>query len=376
MPPAPIRRPLTITTWVVVSVTYLALSPVLLLLAGLASRIMKRPQALVLARLAQAYFARELGVLLACGWLWILSGAGRALQSPRMRRAHHRLLAWFVHGLVKDGRAALKIELAPEPSPEAAAALARDRPLLCFSRHAGPGDTLILIDLLITHYRRLPGVVFKDALTIDPSVDLIAYRLPHAVLDASDRQECEDRIAEVSAGLPPRGTLLLFPEGGNFTPERRRRALRKLWRQGRRREASAGEAMEHVLPPHPSGALAALRGNPQADIIFAAHTGLGQAAFPRELWRNPPIGKTFTSRMWLAPVADRPTDPDEQVKWLYDWWKRLDEWVEGRGEERGGVVGLRLEDSEDGYDRDLTPRMRGATRLADDLGRPSAGDPG
>jgi 1-acyl-sn-glycerol-3-phosphate acyltransferase len=335
MPPAPVRRPLTISGWLVVSLTYLALSPVLVPLAGAASRLTHRPQLLVLARLIRAYCAREVAVLMSCGWLWLISGFGRRLRSPAMQRRHFRLLHWFVHGLVQRGRVLLDIDLVPDPTPEAAAALKRDRPVLCFSRHAGPGDTLLLIDLLLTHYRRLPSVVFKDALTIDPSVDLLAYRMPHAVLDTAEREECEQRIAEVSGHLAPRGTLLLFPEGGNFTPQRRRRALRSLWRKRRWREASAGENMSHVLPPHPSGALAALRGNPQADVIFAAHTGLGLAAFPGELWRSPPIGQTFTSRMWLAPARDRPTDPKDQVQWLYDWWKRLDDWVETRGQEGG-----------------------------------------
>lgn len=91
--------------------------------------------------------------------------------------------------------------------------------------------------------------------------------------------------------------------------------------------------MSHVLPPYPGGALAALRGNPEADVIFAAHTGLGLAAFPAELWRHTPIGQTFRSEMWLASARERPTDPDEQVQWLYEWWRRLDNWVEARGEE-------------------------------------------
>jgi hypothetical protein len=37
--------------------------------------------------------------------------------------------------------------------------------------------------------------------------------------------------------------------------------------------------------------------------------------------------------MWLAPHSERPKDPDEQVAWLYAWWKRLDEWVEAQGQE-------------------------------------------
>jgi 1-acyl-sn-glycerol-3-phosphate acyltransferase len=333
MPPAPIRRPLTITTWLVLSVACLVLSPLLIALSALAAWILRRPQPLILTRLAVTYFARELGALVGCGFLWLASGFGLKLHSQPMQRRHYRLLRWYVHGLVDRGLALMDIKLARRPTPEALEALNGDQPLLCFSRHAGPGDTLLLIDLLLSHYRRLPSVVFKDALTIDPSVDLIAYRLPHAVLDRDQTEECEQRIEEVAAGLGPRGTLLLFPEGGNFTPTRRRRALRSLWRKGRRRQAEAGARMSHVLPPYPGGALAALRGKPEADVIFAAHTGLGLAAFPAELWRHTPIGQTFESRMWLCPAAERPTEPDEQVKWLYAWWKKLDDWVQEQGKE-------------------------------------------
>jgi hypothetical protein len=68
-------------------------------------------------------------------------------------------------------------------------------------------------------------------------------------------------------------------------------------------------------------------------VLFSTHTGLGLAAFPAELWWHTPIGATLKTRVWLAPAADRPTDPDEQVGWLYAWWKRLDQWVEEQGKE-------------------------------------------
>lgn len=333
MPPAAIRRPVTITSWIVISTICLALSPLLLLLAAVAAAVTRRPQPLLLARLLSAYFAYELGTLIACGALWLASGFGTRIRSPRFRRLHYRLFAWYVHGLATRVLTLLDLHVAPGPTPEAAQALQADRPLLFLSRHAGPGDTLLLVDLLLSRYHRLPSVAFKEALAIDPCIDLIGHRLPHAVLDTSDPAECEARIETVTSELGPRGMLVLFPEGGNFTPERRRQALRKLWRKGRRREAAAGRAMTHVLPPRPSGTLAALRGSPNADVIFAAHTGLGLAAFPRDVWRHTPIGETLKTRMWLAPAAERPRDPDEQVRWLYDWWKRLDEWVEREGEE-------------------------------------------
>lgn len=335
MPPAPLRRPVTITLWLVVSLLALLLSPLMLAAGEVWALISRRPHPRLLARFLISYFTRELAVLSTCGWLWLRSGFGVSMDSPASQARHHNLLRWFVHGLVAKALELLAIDVAAHPSPEAVTALERDKPLLLFSRHAGPGDAAILVDLVMSH-DRAPSVVFKETLAIDPSVDLIGHRLPHALLDTANPEGCEERIEEVAAGLPPRGVLVLFPEGGNFTPERRRRALRKLWRTGRRRQAAAGQAMTHVMPPHPGGALAALRGNPGADVLFAAHTGLGLSAFPIEMWRQMPIGATLQSRMWLAPAAERPTDPDAQIEWLYGWWKRLDEWIETQGEEEPG----------------------------------------
>jgi 1-acyl-sn-glycerol-3-phosphate acyltransferase len=333
MPPPPVRRPLTITTWLVLSTVCLVLSPLILVGGAVASAVMRRPQPRLLARLVVAYFARELLVLIACGGLWLASGCGWRVRGPRFQLAHYRLLRWFVGGLASRVRRLLDITVEAEPEPGAADSLQADRPVLIFSRHAGPADTVFITDILMSRFDRLPSVVFKDALALDPVVDLLGHRLPHAVLDKSDAKECEQRIREVAARLGPRGAMLLFPEGGNFTPERRRRSLAKLWRKGMRDEARAGEQMSHVLPPHPAGALAALAGNPDSDVVFAAHTGLGLAAFPGQLWRHPPIGRTLTAHMWRVSPDERPDDPDAQADWLYDWWQRIDDWVQSQGEE-------------------------------------------
>ena len=333
MPPAAVRRPLTITAWVGMSIGCLVLAPLLLAVAAVAAVLTRRPQPLLLARLAITYFARELVVLIACGALWLASGAGFLIRSRRFQMAHYALLRWFIHSLAERAQSLLEITVAPGASPGATRALESERPLLFFSRHAGPGDTVLLVDLLLTRFERLPSVVFKESLALDPCVDLIGHRLPHAVLDTSDREECDARIETVASDLGPRGVLLLFPEGANFSGRRRRLAIGKLRHTGRRREAAAAERMSHVLPPRPTGALAAMRGNPTADVVFAAHTGLGLAAFPRDLWRHPPLRRTLKTRMWLAPAADRPRDPEAQVKWIYDWWERLDAWIDGQGDE-------------------------------------------
>ena len=328
-----LRRPLTVSAWLLMSVACLVLSPLLLLLAAIGGAVLRRPQLLIATKLVIAYFARELATMSACGGLWVLSGAGVLMGTRPLQRAHWRLLRWFVRGLAALALSLLDIDVASESSPEATQALGADKPLLIFSRHAGPGDTVLLIDQLLSRYARRPSVVFKEALTLDPSIDLIAHRLPHAVLDTDNREECEARIEQTAAKLRPRGALVLFPEGGNFTPERRRKALASLRRRHRPQTAAKAEDLAHVLPPRAPGALAALRGNPHADVIFAAHTGLGLAAFPRELWRDLPTGRTLRTRAWLVPASERPTDPEEQVSWLFDWWKRIDQWIDDHGTE-------------------------------------------
>ena len=327
MPPVSIRRPVTVTAWLLVSATCVVLSPLLLGLGVLVGALTGRRQPVIVAQLILAYFAYELAVLLACGALWIMTGAGWMIEAPRSQRLHWRLLRWYVAGLSAAVRSSLEIDVVSEASPEATRALESDAPLIVLSRHAGPGDTIFIGDQLVSRFQRRPSVVFKQTIAIDPCIDLLAHRLPHAMIDPSDREQCDARIGQISAGLGPRGTLLLFPEGGNFTPQRRRSALRRLWQKGQRRSAERAETMAHVLPPQPIGALAALRGRPDADVVFSAHTGLGLAAYPWQIWREMPIGRTLRTRMWLVRRDQVPVTADEQVEWLYDWWKRIDEWI-------------------------------------------------
>jgi Acyltransferase len=330
MPPPRLRRPLTIAAWSAIAVTCVVLSPVLLLLAWLASTLSGRPQPMVFARLIVAYLTQTLLVLAACGLLWVASAGGRLIDTPRFQLAHWRLLRWFARRLATAVRSVLQIDEEPDDSAEAEAVLRSDGPVLVFSRHAGPGDTFLILDRLMSQFDRHTSVVLKDTWALEPSVDLLAHRLPHAMLDTSDREESVRQIETVAGELGRRGALLLFPEGGNFTPERRRKVLASLRRKGRRRAVARAQEMSNVLPPRPTGALAAIRGNTTADVIFAAHTGLGLAAYPGQLWRDMPIGRTLRTRMWHVPAVDVPADSDEQVAWLNRWWLRIDDWIEAQ----------------------------------------------
>jgi 1-acyl-sn-glycerol-3-phosphate acyltransferase len=330
MPPAAIRRPVTVTVWLIVCSACLVASPLLLALGMLVRALTGRREPLIVARLAVAYFSHELGALVLCGLLWLAAGAGRLVHTERFQLLHWRLLGWFIDGLATAGRRALDVDVVAELSSDAGRALESDRPVIVFSTHSGPGDTIFVVEQLMSRFRRRPSIVFKESVAVDPCVDILSHRLPHAMIDPTDREAAEARIEQVVAQLGPRGAILLFPEGGNFTDERRRSALARLRRKGRHGSAARAEKMSHVLPPQPLGVLAALGARDGADVVFVAHTGLGRAAYPGQFWRDMPVGRTLEVRMWLEPSSRVPATDDERVAWLYDWWKRIDEWIDDR----------------------------------------------
>jgi 1-acyl-sn-glycerol-3-phosphate acyltransferase len=138
-----------------------------------------------------------------------------------------------------------------------------------------------------------------------------------------------EQIERLAAGLDRTGALVIFPEGGNWTPGRWRRRIRRLEEGGRRDLAARAREMPHLLAPRTGGALAAVAACPAADVIFVAHAGLDHLVSVVDIWRSLPMDQTLRARWWRVPAGQVPrADTHEaQVKWLYDWWQRIDSWV-------------------------------------------------
>jgi len=94
--------------------------------------------------------------------------------------------------------------------------------------------------------------------------------------------------------------------------------------------------MAHLLPPRPGGALAAIGAAPTADVIFVAHTGLEDVITLGDVWRSLPMEQVLKARWWRVPAAEVPRgDREAQVRWLYEWWERIDAWI---GENRPAAL--------------------------------------
>jgi hypothetical protein len=86
--------------------------------------------------------------------------------------------------------------------------------------------------------------------------------------------------------------------------------------------------MRHVLPPQPGGVAAALAAAPEADVVWVAHAGLDHLFTVADVWRELPLDGVVRMRWWRVPASAVPRGFDAQVEWLYEWWERIDAWID------------------------------------------------
>jgi 1-acyl-sn-glycerol-3-phosphate acyltransferase len=213
--------------------------------------------------------------------------------------------------------------------------------VLC--RHAGPGDSFLLVHTLMNRdHLRQPRVVLKDVLQLDPLIDTYLNRLPNYFVSSDPgAPSSEDAIADLARDMGDEDALLIFPEGANFTPKRRFRAIQRLRQRGLVAAGRRAEAMQNVLPPRPGGVTAAVRAAPHADVVFVAHTGLEHLSTVRDIWRGLPMDKTLRLRWWFVPAGEVPADDTELTDWLYRWWETIDGWIETTQQEQQSTTTAR-----------------------------------
>lgn len=269
-----------------------------------------------------------LGVLFV---LWVASGFGRAIRRPRFERAHYLLMRFYLRAVFAEARRVLRVQVDVEgPGPDAY----HGRPLVVFSRHAGPGDSFLLAHALVNWYDREPRIVLKDTLQWDPMIDVVLNRLPSQFISTAARRSrrpdgdtVEQRIGLLATGLDDNDAFVIFPEGGNFTARRRARAIARLREKDLLAEAEKAERLRYVLPPRTGGALAALEHATDADVVWVAHTGTDTLYSVADVWRALPMDRHIQMRWWRVPRAEVPVGEDDRVAWLYAWWARIDDWI-------------------------------------------------
>lgn len=328
LPPVLVRRLLLAP--LLIAFTLLAITglPVLLLVAAAASTVLPgRWRALRLTWMVLLYLGLESVGLVALFLLWVASGFGWRLRSARFQRAHYAIVRWYLQILFWECRRVLHVRVTVEGPPPTSY---DGKPLLILSRHAGPGDSFLVVHALINWYAREPRIVLKDTLQWDPAIDVVLNRLPNRFIRLGAGRAgdlVERQIGELASNLDADDAFVIFPEGGNFTEHRRKRAIDRLRRQGLIDEAARAEQLQHVMAPKPGGVLAALRNAQDADVVFVAHTGVEHMVTVLDVWRELPMDKQIEMRWWIVPAADVPADREERIDWLFEWWQKIDDWI-------------------------------------------------
>src|SRR5215470_4065481 len=337
LPPRLLRRVVLAPLVIALAVALLVLSPLIALLAVTFSLVRRSPSGRMrgvrLLLFALAWLTGGTATLFMCLGLWLVSGFGGRMHTEPFQSRHYAIMRWFLDVIYNTatGTFGLRVEV-DEPELTAGEQAARlAQPVIVLSRHAGPGDSLLLVHHLLSVYGRRPRVVMKATMQLDPSLDVVANRLPNVFVRGGRAGQgiFSEQIERLASGLDRLGALVIFPEGGNWTPGRWHRGIERLEQRGREDLAARARDMPNLLPPRPGGALAAIAACPDADVIFVAHAGLDRLVSVADIWRSLPMDQVVVAKWWRVPVGEVPrgADHESQVKWLYDWWQRIDAWI-------------------------------------------------
>ena len=303
--------------------------------AAVSSRVPGKWRPLRLLWFLTVYLALEAVGIIAAGALWVASGFGSRFGRMDVQEVHYKLLGRLLDILVRTARRAFRLELevAAPPLPDEAPDVDRGpRPLIVISRHAGPGDSFLLVHELISVYGRRPRIVLKSTLQWDPMIDLLLNRLPTRFIPPNPTAGgVAESIGALASDMTEQDALVIFPEGGNYTEGRRERAIKRLEQAGEEVLAARARGIRHLLAPRPGGLFAAINAAPTADAVFVAHTGLEQMSSIADIWRGLPMDSDVRVQFWTVASENVPDGRDEEIDWLYDWWERIDAWVETHG---------------------------------------------
>ncbi|WP_177240398.1 1-acyl-sn-glycerol-3-phosphate acyltransferase [Streptacidiphilus jiangxiensis] len=283
------------------------------------------------------YACVDLAGVVAAFWFWahcVLRPDPGQSKSQRLGEHSYELLARLLDRLYRAAERIFELNLRVRPPvPQMGRAAA---PLLVFARHAGPGDSFLLLHALLCEAQVHPAVVLKRSLRWDPCLDMLIGRTPHVFVPSPAPETTTDAIANLAAALVPGEAAVIFPEGGNFTQQRRARSISWLRRHGKARRASLAQQRPHVLPPRWDGPLALLGGAAAGmDVVIVAHTGLDPMDTPSRIWRGIPLRAPVSATWWCVPGTAVPAGRAAAGEWLEQQWARVDTWIDEESERTG-----------------------------------------
>lgn len=326
MPPKYLRRSISLPTVLGILAVLVLGFPVWLVLAWVVETFLaprRRPLSRALVFLVR-YGWLELRVLLRGAWIWTVHARlGRRIDTPPIQERLQELINIYGHGIY-----AASSTFGLDIQATGLDVLDDGAPVLCFGHHASILDSVLPVEVL--GHRAGYGLryVIKSTLAWGPAFDIVGHWAPVHHVDRSgrDTERERERVAELAKDLHGRQAAVIFPEGTFYTAKRLARAVERIREQAPDLVERA-EALRHVLPPKPAGALALLEAAPHADVVFVAHVGFEKFVNMARIAANVPFREPIRLHLWRVPRHEIPTDPDGQFRWLFGQHERMDAWV-------------------------------------------------
>jgi 1-acyl-sn-glycerol-3-phosphate acyltransferase len=335
-PPVVLRRTVLDPIWIPLAIglafLLLAVAAAVTIVAPL-SRRRRLPRLGIFGAL---YLLLNAGLVVCCAAYWLRYPMPRRRDRAHWSRLHVSLLRRTLTLLVAAAGPLLGFRVVLQEPPDHD--LIVGRPLLLLARHGGPGDSFALVQLLLSRYGRRPAIVLKETLRWDPGLDVLLGRLPSCFIRRGEGKAPE-RLAALARTMQADDAILLFPEGGNWTPRRHSRAIVRLLHAGRRQAAADAAGNRNVLPPQPTGMLACMAGRPDLAVAVVAHTGLENLVTPALVWHALPVtASPMVVRWWFEPARSMPVTDDGRREWLRLQWALVDSWIDARKAARAGFT--------------------------------------
>ena len=194
-----------------------------------------------------------------------------------------------------------------------------------YVRHVSSADTLLPLLTVVIPQQLRCHYVLKQELCLDPCLDIVAHRIPNAVIQRGKAEEAIHKILSLTEALTDRSCIVFYPEGTRFSNKKRRYVLDQM-EEGSDQRAFA-ESLACTLPPKKRGSLGLMVQRPSTPVVFVAHVGFEKAGTIGNLINGGLFRQRVQCAFWKV---NPPSDVKMHGAWLEQHWLQMDQWLQER----------------------------------------------
>jgi|TARA_R110001599_G_scaffold342584_1_gene564513 1-acyl-sn-glycerol-3-phosphate acyltransferase len=265
----------------------------------------------------------EIAGIMASGWLWLQHIVLTTSQQNYLS-ANSALQFWWADTLRRSAEKLFRLHFVIEGEDALAGPAA-----IVLPRHTSIGDTILPVSFYAKAKQLRVSYVLKRELLLDPCLDIVGNRLANVFLNrvAEDMGPELAELETLAASATDQDSLVIYMEGTRFSDAKRQRVLKLLADKGDDEALQRAESWPNLLPIRPAGALALMKGAPDKDLLFLAHSGFEGSANFANLFNGSWMNTTVHLRFWRIKAADIPATEHGRRIMLFSQWDLMQQAV-------------------------------------------------